>query len=100
MFMGWYSKTSQPNTTLETTKSIPKPQSTVMEGLTEQTELLKAKRDAMALPLPTLSTSRWFDDDNQAIGELQSAAREISMDTIKGLALIATFIGFLSIFAM
>ena len=51
MFMGWYSKTSQPNTTLETTKSIPKPQSTVMEGLTEQTELLKAKRDAMALPV-------------------------------------------------
>ena len=51
MFMGWYSKTSQPNTTLGTTKSSPKPQSTVMEGLTEQTELLKAKRDAMALPV-------------------------------------------------
>ena len=51
MFMGWYSKTSQPNTTLETTKSIPKPQSTVMEGRTpEQIELLKARRHAMALP--------------------------------------------------
>jgi hypothetical protein len=48
MFMGWYSKTSQPNTTLETTKSIPQPQSTVMEGLTPlQIELLKAKREAM-----------------------------------------------------
>ena len=51
MFMGWYSKTSQPTTTLETTKSIPKSQSTVMEGRTEQTELLKAQRDAMALPV-------------------------------------------------
>ena len=33
MFMGWYSKTSQPNTTLKTTSSISKPQSSVMEGL-------------------------------------------------------------------
>jgi hypothetical protein len=37
---------------VETTGSIAKPQSTVMEGLTpEQIELLKAKRDAMALPV-------------------------------------------------
>ena len=43
---------TQPTATEETTSSIAKPQSTVMEGLTpQQIELLKAKRDAMALPV-------------------------------------------------
>jgi hypothetical protein len=62
MFMGWYSKTSQPNTTLKTTSSIPNPQSQVMEGLTpEQIELLKAKRHAMALPVaePPPKKKKW-----------------------------------------
>ena len=61
MFMGWYSKTSQPNTTLKTTSSISNPQSSVMEGLTEQTELLKAKRDVMALPVagPPHRKKKW-----------------------------------------
>jgi hypothetical protein len=61
MFMGWYSKTSQPNTTLKTTSSISTPQSSVMEGLTEQSELLKAKRHAMALPVaePPPKKKKW-----------------------------------------
>ena len=58
MFMGWYSKTSQPNTTLKTT-TIPNPQSSVIEGLTEHTELLKAKRDAMALSGEPPHKKKW-----------------------------------------
>jgi hypothetical protein len=49
---------------VETTTSIPKPQSTVMEGLTpEQIELLKAKRDAMALPVaePPHKKKKWAE---------------------------------------
>jgi hypothetical protein len=59
MFMGWYSKTSQPNTTLKTTSSIPNPQSSVMEGLMEQTELLKAKRDALPVAEPQPKKKKW-----------------------------------------
>ena len=59
MFMGWYSKTSQPNTSLKTTSSISNPQSSVMEGLTEQSELLKAKRHAMAVAEPPPKKKKW-----------------------------------------
>jgi hypothetical protein len=55
---------AQTTTTVETTSSIPKPQSTVMEGLTpEQIELLKAKRDAMALPVaePPHKKKKWAE---------------------------------------
>jgi hypothetical protein len=63
LFMGWYSH-SQITTTVETTSSIAKPQSTVMEGLTpEQIELLKPKRDAMALPVaePPHKKKKWAE---------------------------------------
>jgi hypothetical protein len=53
---------TQTTTTVETTSSIAKPQSTVMEGLTpQQIELLKAKRDAMALPVaePPHKKKKW-----------------------------------------
>jgi len=51
LFMGWYSKSTQ-TATVETTSSIARPQSTVMEGLTpQQIEMLKARRDAVALPV-------------------------------------------------
>ena len=44
----------------QTTSSIAKPQSTVMEGLTpEQIELLKARRDAIALPVAEPKKKKW-----------------------------------------
>jgi hypothetical protein len=64
--IGWLyaPRHTQTTTTVETTSSIPKPQSTVLEGLTpKQIELLKAKRDAMALPVaePPHKKKKWAE---------------------------------------
>src|SRR5262245_55600424 len=69
MFIGWYLQhTSSTTATTTTTGSVKtvniKPQSTVLEGLMpEQLQMLKAKRDAMALPAaePLHKKKKWAE---------------------------------------